>query len=29
MLKTGFTPDDIAKIGGANYLRVFGDAVKS
>ena len=28
MLKTGFTPDEIGKIGGANYLRIFGEAVK-
>jgi microsomal dipeptidase-like Zn-dependent dipeptidase len=28
MLKTGFTPDEISKIGGANYLRIFGEAVK-
>jgi membrane dipeptidase len=28
MLKTGFTPDDIGKIGGGNYLRIFGEAVK-
>jgi membrane dipeptidase len=28
MLKTGFTQDDIAKIGGGNFLRVFGEAVK-
>ena len=28
MLKTGFTPDEIGKIGGGNFLRVFGDAVK-
>lgn len=27
MLKTGFTPDEIGKIGGGNFLRVFG-AVK-
>jgi membrane dipeptidase len=24
MLKTGFTPDEIGKIGGGNFLRVFG-----
>ena len=23
MLRTGFTPDEIAKIGGENYLRLF------
>jgi len=28
MLKTGFTHDEIAKIGGGNFLRVFGDVVK-
>jgi membrane dipeptidase len=28
MLKTGFTADEIAKIGGGNFLRVFGEAVK-
>ena len=28
MLKTGFTQDEIAKIGGGNFLRVFGEAVK-
>jgi membrane dipeptidase len=27
MLKTGFTPDEIGKIGGGNFLRVFGSAV--
>jgi membrane dipeptidase len=27
MLKTGFTPDEIGKIGGGNYLRVFAAAV--
>jgi membrane dipeptidase len=27
MLKTGFTPDEIGKIGGENLLRVFGAAV--
>ena len=27
MLKTGFTPDDIAKIGGGNFLRVFSASV--
>jgi len=26
MLKTGFTPDEIGKIGGGNFLRVFGAA---
>ncbi len=26
MLKTGFTPDEIGKIGGGNFLRVFGMA---
>jgi membrane dipeptidase len=28
MLKTGFTPDEIGKFAGGNYLRVFGEAVK-
>jgi membrane dipeptidase len=28
MLKAGFTTDDIGKIGGGNYLRIFGEAVK-
>ena len=28
MLKTGFTPDEIGKIGGGNFLRIFGEAVK-
>ncbi len=28
MLKAGFTPDEIGKIGGGNFLRVFGEAVK-
>jgi len=28
LLKTGFNPDDIAMIGGGNYLRAFGEAVK-
>jgi membrane dipeptidase len=27
MLQTGFTPDEIGKIGGSNFLRVFGAAV--
>jgi membrane dipeptidase len=27
MLKTAFTPDEIGKIGGGNFLRVFGEAV--
>ena len=27
MLKTGFTRDEIGKIGGENFLRIFGDAV--
>jgi membrane dipeptidase len=27
MLKTGFTPDEIGKIGAANYLRIFAAAV--
>jgi hypothetical protein len=24
MLRQGFTPDDIAKVGGGNYSRIFG-----
>jgi membrane dipeptidase len=28
MLKTGFAQDEIAKIGGGNFLRVLGEAVK-
>ena len=28
MLKTGFNMDEIAKIGGDNFLRVFGESVK-
>jgi membrane dipeptidase len=28
MLKAGFTPDEIGKIGGGNYLRIFGEAVE-
>lgn len=28
MLRNGFNPDDIAKIGGSNFLRVFGEAVR-
>jgi membrane dipeptidase len=28
MLKIGFTPDEIGKFGGGNFLRVFGEAVK-
>jgi microsomal dipeptidase-like Zn-dependent dipeptidase len=27
MLKTGFSPDEIGKVGGGNFLRVFGQAV--
>ena len=27
MLKTGFTADEIGKIGGGNFLRIFGAAV--
>jgi membrane dipeptidase len=27
MLKTGFMPDEIGKIGGGNFLRIFGTAV--
>ncbi len=29
MLKTGFTPDDIAKIGGGNFIRRFAAATKT
>lgn len=29
MLKSGFTPNDIAKIGGQNYLRVFAQATRA
>lgn len=29
MLKTGFTPDEISKIGGGNYLRIFGEATRA
>jgi membrane dipeptidase len=28
MLKTGFTLDEIGKIGGGNFLRIFGEAVR-
>jgi membrane dipeptidase len=28
MLKAGFTPDEVGKIGGGNFLRVFGESVK-
>jgi hypothetical protein len=28
MLNAGFSPDEIGNIGGANYLRTFGDPVK-
>jgi membrane dipeptidase len=28
MLRTGFKPDEIARIGGGNFLRVFGDALR-
>jgi membrane dipeptidase len=28
MLKTSFSPDEIGKIGGANYLLIFGEAVE-
>ncbi len=28
MLKTGFNPAEIGKIGGGNFLRVFGEAVR-
>jgi membrane dipeptidase len=29
LLKTGFSPEDIAKVGGGNFCRVFGAATKS
>jgi len=29
MLKTGFTPHEIGKIGCGNFLRLFGQAVKN
>jgi membrane dipeptidase len=28
MLKTGFAPNEIGKIGGGNFLRLFGEAVR-
>jgi membrane dipeptidase len=28
LLRSGFTPDEIAKIGGENFLRLFGEAVR-
>jgi membrane dipeptidase len=28
MLAVGFTPDEIGKIGGGNFLRIFGETVK-
>jgi membrane dipeptidase len=28
MLKTGFSPDEIGKFGGGNFLRIFGAAVR-
>ena len=28
MLRTGFTPDEIGRIGGGNFPRIFGEAVK-
>jgi len=28
MLRTGFKPDEIVKIGGGNFMRVFGEAVR-
>ncbi|HLK64376.1 MAG TPA: membrane dipeptidase [Bryobacteraceae bacterium] len=28
LLKTGFTPDETGKIGGGNFLRIFGESVK-
>jgi membrane dipeptidase len=29
MLRQGFTPDDISKVGGGNYCRVFGEVMAS
>ena len=29
LLKTGFTPDEVARIGGGNYLRVFAAAARN
>lgn len=29
LLKVGFTPDEIGRIGGGNFLRVFGEAVRN
>ena len=29
MLKTGFNEDEIGKIGGGNYCRLFGDATSA
>ena len=28
LLQTGFTPDEIGKIGGENFLRIFGETIK-
>jgi membrane dipeptidase len=28
MLKTGFTPEEIGRIGGGNYLRIFGESTR-
>jgi membrane dipeptidase len=28
LLKTGFTPDEIGKVGGGNFLRIFAESVK-
>ena len=29
MLKTGFSKEEIGKIGGGNYLRIFGKATRT
>ena len=29
LLKTGFSKEEIGKIGGGNYLRIFGKATRS
>ena len=29
MLKTGFTPEEITKIGGGNFCRVFGKVTEA
>jgi len=28
LLRTGFTPDEIGKIGGGNFLGIFGEALR-